>query len=590
MIAVWMLYCLAIGLAFVVVGHALERGLHLAGRPTRWAWIAAVLGSYLIPVTAWLRPSAFATFPVPVAPAGTSSSVMTSTAATILREPTPAPLSLANLDVPLRSVWILGSCGMIVALLVATARLVAMRRRWRRSVVDGRDVLISSDVGPAVVGLWSPRIVLPEWTLTLPSIERELILAHEEQHVRAKDPALVAAALVTILVAPWNLALWWHWRRLRLAVEVDCDARVLAQGRSAPAYSDVLLRVGGSRTRPIGAAAFGEPASFLESRIRRMLGTLPRWRWVGVVVALMIAGGAILIACETPRPVAPTTLLAQELTAGRVDGDGVSSSQVVPLLTHYFGADRRRFPDRSSIVWFVVDAAGTVVEWGTAPRGDRTELTSLPTRVPGEIIPRYDTLAVGSVLVQDQLDLPATIIVRLEGSSAQTDFQSALSASLTQSPKGFDQAQTVAARARAVIERTEALGEEARRVLDHRPSAVRVGPNLLSTLEADSGITLQLNEELEQLRWTQRDNALRKHAQRSEPVAFAGARDAIALVIDSDNRLVAHAAGTREPGDRSCTDVLTRLLPAYRSTRFPVSGCLSTEQGRVVVYWGQLGN
>ena len=27
---------------------------------------------------------------------------------------------------------------------------------------------------------------------------------------------------------PWNLALWWQLRRLRLAVEMDCDNRVVA--------------------------------------------------------------------------------------------------------------------------------------------------------------------------------------------------------------------------------------------------------------------------------------------------------------------------------------------------------------------------
>jgi len=64
MIAAWMLYCIAIAVLFVVVGEALERALHLAGRATRWAWVAALAGSYLVPATALLRPSAFAAIPV----------------------------------------------------------------------------------------------------------------------------------------------------------------------------------------------------------------------------------------------------------------------------------------------------------------------------------------------------------------------------------------------------------------------------------------------------------------------------------------------------------------------------------------------
>src|SRR6266487_770803 len=65
MIAAWMLYCIAIGFALTVVGVALERGLHLAGRPTRWAWIVALAGSFAIPAAAWLRPEAFSTMAVP---------------------------------------------------------------------------------------------------------------------------------------------------------------------------------------------------------------------------------------------------------------------------------------------------------------------------------------------------------------------------------------------------------------------------------------------------------------------------------------------------------------------------------------------
>src|ERR1044071_2086198 len=102
-----MLYCLGIGLAFSIVGYAFERGLHFAGRPTRWAWVIALVGSYAIPVAAWLRPEAFATFPVPVPPAVESSvsseTLAISTISTI--QPASRPFSVRDLDRPLAWGW-----------------------------------------------------------------------------------------------------------------------------------------------------------------------------------------------------------------------------------------------------------------------------------------------------------------------------------------------------------------------------------------------------------------------------------------------------------------------------------------------------
>src|SRR5438552_2569232 len=233
MIAAWMLYCVAIAILFAVVGGALERALRLAGRPTRWAWVVALAGSYLVPAAAWLRPSASGALPVPLAHPAVAG--LQPTAGPSDPQPEgatlPAPtrsFSLGDLDAPLTWAWGLSSAALLLSLGVAALRLAARRRVWRRATVDGRAVLVSDDVGPAVAGLWRPRIVLPEWALRLTDAERRLMLAHEDEHVRARDPWLLAAAAALVLLAPWNLMLWWQLRRLRLAVEMDCDARVLA--------------------------------------------------------------------------------------------------------------------------------------------------------------------------------------------------------------------------------------------------------------------------------------------------------------------------------------------------------------------------
>src|SRR5207247_28764 len=125
-------------------------------------------------------------------------------------------------------------------------------------------------------------------------------------HIRARDPWLLAGGAAVLLLTPWNPLVWWQVRRLRLAVEMDCDARVLARDGDAPAYGELLLRVGQRRARlPLGAPALGEPVSFLGRRIRRMVTALPRWRWAGAAAGGLIAVAAVIAACEAPWPVGP---------------------------------------------------------------------------------------------------------------------------------------------------------------------------------------------------------------------------------------------------------------------------------------------
>ncbi len=307
MIAAWMLYCVAIGLALVIGGLALERGLHLAGRPTRWAWVVALAGSFVIPAAAWLRPDAFSAVPIPLAPAVTEpvNAIPWMTGGLSPAAPALAPaFSLTDLDGGLGWGWGLSSAFVLCVLGAAALRLAVLRRQWRASVVDGRPVLVSENVGPAVAGLWRPEVIVPGWALALGEPQRRLMLSHEEEHVRAADPWLLACGAAALVLMPWNPALWWQVRRLRLAVEIDCDARVLARGGTPPEYGELLLQVGRRRARlALAVPALGEPASFLERRIRRMATALPRWRWAGAAVALAVAAGAVIGACEAPRPV-----------------------------------------------------------------------------------------------------------------------------------------------------------------------------------------------------------------------------------------------------------------------------------------------
>ena len=378
MIAAWMLYCVAIGLALAVVGLALEGGLHLAGRPTRWAWVVALAGSCVIPAAAWLRPEAFSAVSIPL-PEPASAEWLDVIApgiagAPVVAAPAPASaFSLSDLDGALGWGWGLSSAALLCVLAAAALRLAALRRRWRASVVDGRAVLVSENVGPAVAGLWRPAVIVPGWALALGEPQRRLMLSHEEEHVRAADPWLLACGAAALVLMPWNPALWWQVRRLRLAVEIDCDARVLERGGTPPEYGELLLQVGRRRTRlALAAPALGEPASFLERRIRRMATALPRWRWAGAALALAVAGGAIIGACKAPRPVGLEQVEASTLrdvvlasmARTRAVADSAIAEKMRPVirekLERYYPDLLREQSGPPVDVWFGQDSRGRV--------------------------------------------------------------------------------------------------------------------------------------------------------------------------------------------------------------------------------------
>lgn len=60
---------------------------------------------------------------------------------------------------------------------------------------------------------------------------------------------------------PWNPALWWIVRRLRLAIETDCDRRVLHAGTDVHAYGVLLLNAAARYARAplLAGTAFALP-------------------------------------------------------------------------------------------------------------------------------------------------------------------------------------------------------------------------------------------------------------------------------------------------------------------------------------------
>ena len=309
MIALWMTYATLVALFACIAASTAERALRLTKRPARAVWIGAMTFVCLIPLATTRR-------------APTATELVTATTASVIRAKdnpefgrvvadAPAPSvatvtpgsTLAALDRPLVIAWIAGSLLWSLMLVVSAVTITRRRRSWTASTVDGVPVLASRDVGPAVVGLLGTQIVIPAWVVTLAPEQRALVLAHEQEHARARDPLLLAAGAATLVAMPWNAALWYALSRLRLAVEADCDGRVLRAHPDVRAYSSLLVDVTERNMRSaMHLAALGDSRSQLARRLTLLTARVPRHLAVRVLGAALLSLFCVAIACETPTP------------------------------------------------------------------------------------------------------------------------------------------------------------------------------------------------------------------------------------------------------------------------------------------------
>lgn len=325
----WMLAAALLALLVAAAAHAAEAvGSAHPRFPLRGIWVVALVGATLLP-TQWIGPGTAAPITDRTAaqpPRVSPSSAAVNGGAPAFVMPTPDPTRQRALSwrwprVPMavergaRLAWA-GASG-LAALLVAWSliRLSGERRRWRERTVDGVAVLEAPDLGPAIVGLRAPAIVLPPWVFALSGAEQRLIVLHEHEHRDARDPWLLVTSLLALVLMPWNPGIWIIRRRLQRAIELDCDARVLARGVDAATYAQLLLGAW-HRARSVRywglVPALAERASGLGRRVEHLMRPAPRRRLmttsVGTLLAALLLGATQFV--PTPERVVPRGAVA----------------------------------------------------------------------------------------------------------------------------------------------------------------------------------------------------------------------------------------------------------------------------------------
>lgn len=195
----------------------------------------------------------------------------------------------------------------------------------RLGVRRARLSITSSRVGPAVLGLWRPTIVLPQ-VIAEGRSDDELapILAHELIHARRGDLWVGLAQIVAQAAWWFHPLVWLAARAIGREAERSCDEEVIAElGLSPARYARSLLDVLELKKTLVAVPVFPgmRPIEITSQRMERIMSLgqgcrrrTPWWCWAaGAVMSIVVLPGAAILVAEEPSAAPGTSMVAPQV-------------------------------------------------------------------------------------------------------------------------------------------------------------------------------------------------------------------------------------------------------------------------------------
>ena len=210
--------------------------------------------------------------------------------------------------------WMLGVAVSLARAAVAQARYrqglrgaVPLSRGWVRWPVLRA---ASAATGPALVGAWHPRIVVPaDFEVRYTDGEQALILAHEVMHARRRDGwwSLLAQLFASLL---WFHPLaWWALAALRHDQELACDAAVLREHSGCRrSYAQAMLKTPvAGQLLPVGCSWSSRHPLTERIAMLKLPSHSSAGRRLGGLASLAVAGALAGTVYAASAPMAPQT-------------------------------------------------------------------------------------------------------------------------------------------------------------------------------------------------------------------------------------------------------------------------------------------
>ena len=270
-----------------------------------WLWLTPLvagaagflptLPAGVVPVTAPIRPTIEATFGAAGEWVGPNIVVV------------PSAGSAIDLPLILVALWALGALAFLTLTLLRQQR--AMAAFGRLAAGSNGLWLASGQAGPAVVGLFRPRLVVSaDFENRFSESERQLIVAHERAHLDAGHTRVNAGLVLVSCINWFNPLIHLAARYVRSDQELACDAAVVEQFPSERrTYAEALLKtqVAGS-SLPLGCAWPSQSSNLLKERVmmlaRKSPSPLLRISGIALIFTLVLGSGVAAWAVQPPSP------------------------------------------------------------------------------------------------------------------------------------------------------------------------------------------------------------------------------------------------------------------------------------------------
>lgn len=190
-------------------------------------------------------------------------------------------------------IWLTGALILAASSIFSIFRL---KRRLQDAVCEGGNIYRTRVQTPFVMGLFRPRIYLPD---RMTEEERNYILLHEQIHIRRRDHIIKLIGFAVLCLHWFNPLVWLAFCLCGRDMEMSCDEAVLGRtgGSVKKAYSSSLLYLASGRRRISGMPlAFGEGDT--GSRIKNVLRYRKPKLWPAAAAVIVCAVAAVILAAN----------------------------------------------------------------------------------------------------------------------------------------------------------------------------------------------------------------------------------------------------------------------------------------------------